>query len=439
MKARSRLGLWLGIGVTVGLWLALGVASRSGQSLTHAGWKVRVLGASYGTEHFGPPQSWNRVKSAMPTRLMRWIGLGRPRPARFSAPHLVIWIETCALGEEVQSTGEFRFEWGDTVGLRGSSFRFLSELEVAQASGWTGIRREQNRLRRALVTKVYPRRVERLPLAVSRVSGSGAISRLGDLTIANPRPQSFGSWEEEVLPVLREAGGLTVELRRFDVAATVGSDGLRWAGAVLQISRDGVAAGGWGVNTMELSDPTGNHAVYGAGSNGQILLPLHSQAAEDGCVHLQFPWMGWGSEPVWEMTLLLQPIGIQALDSGDPSAVLSGIRVPSEDGLVSLGREVSLGGIEVNVLGLAGAHSGFPGRARDIFGQLTLEMELPPLPAGRHLAVVATGERGASLPPGRPLGDRGETVSLDVPESVELMDVGLVLHPERRVRFRVGE
>ena len=43
------------------------------------------------------------------------------------------------------------------------------------------------------------------------------------------------------------------------------------------------------------------------------------------------------------------------------------------------------------------------------------------------------------LPPGQPLGDRGESIGLLVPDGVEAVELSLVLHRERRVRFRVGE
>jgi hypothetical protein len=154
---------------------------------------------------------------------------------------------------------------------------------------------------------------------------------------------------------------------------------------------------------------------------------------------VELPWLGWEAEPVWEMTLELRPVGVQALVVDDPSVVLRSIRAPSKDGVTLVDQVVSLGGVEVKVLGLAGAHASLPDRAHDVFGQSVVELEVPRLPRGQHLGVLATDERGKTLPPGQPFGEGGESIGFLVADDVEILDLALVLYLERRVSFRVSE
>jgi len=439
MKTRSRWGWLLILGVLVGVFVALSLAKHSARSIRARGWEIRLIGASYGLEQFAPPQHWNRIKSGLPRRLLQSARATRPVPAQARQPRLVVWLETRLVGGGRHPGGELRFEWTDGVGLRGVPFRTLSELEVLQASGRSGSEERSSWHRQGLVTRAFPRRMSKLPFTVFSLDDAGEVMRLGELSVPNPVQQSFPSWEKESLPASREVEGMQVELECFTVAPDADVEGYRWAEAVCRISRRGEGVTAWSVEALELEDPTGNRAAYGKRRPGGTVLPLRSRPSAEGRLVLEFPWLGWEAEPVWQMTFQLCPVGVQALAVGDPGVVLRSIGVPLVDRITVVDQVASLGDVEIKVLGLAGAHASLPGRAHDVFGQSTVELEVPRLPRGHHLAVLAVGEGGEVLPPGRALGEGGESVGLQVPDEVEVLNLGLVLYPERQVSFRVGE
>jgi hypothetical protein len=232
---------------------------------------------------------------------------------------------------------------------------------------------------------------------------------------------------------------MVVELESFDVASDVGADGYRWARARLRVSRDGQGLSGWGLENLEIEDPTGNRVTYDLRRPGRTVLPMRSNISAAGRVELEFPWPGWAEEPVWEMTLRWCPVEFSALAVGDPAAVLRSIHPPSVEGVTWVDQAVSLSGLQFKILGLAGAHASIQDRAHDVFGQTIVELEVPQLPQGRRLGVMAAGDQGTALGLGQPIGEVGESVGFEVPDTVQALDLAIVLYPERQVSFRVSE
>lgn len=426
--------------VTAGFAQAL--RSRTIRTGAMDGVKVRCLGVSFGTNHYGPPERWNRLKAAAPQRFLSWIRRPRPMAIRLPRPECVVWLEIAgSAGIQDAAAIDLRCEWsGGAEALNLIPFRRLTDFATAGASGlplapktspseWT---------RLAFATPLVPHRASTLSLRV--LPGSALQERTGGVRfeVPNPSQESFPAWGADPLPAGVEAGGIDIRLTGFDVErAATGAPPLRWATARLDLRAGDRDLAGWHVDALELCDPTGNQ-LRGVWPLKPGALSFRSTPTGGGSMQVMFRWPGWSEEPVWRMTLGLRP-GEDNLGPGDKAAGVSGVVVPDDAGITWIRRDVVLGGYSVQVLALAGQHASLPDRPHDVQGQFTLELDLAPLAEEWGLAVQAVDAQGRSAAVGGAGLEDMRSLGLRIQPEAETLDLTFTLYRKREASFLVGE
>lgn len=422
--------------------ITLAVRQRGLRVLEVEGFRVRCVGATYGTSHFAPPQRWNRIRAALPQPFSRWVDGSRPVAFRTVRPGLVLWLETAwDVPGATSSALDLRCEWSGTASsLNGIPMERLTDFEVCQASGspLSGRASGNAWALQAFTTSVFPRRGASLKVQVRAAAASGAEDRTVELQLPNPERGPFSRWLPDRLPAQASAGELEVRLESFRIiASSVEEHETPWGVASLQICANGRQLKGWGVDGLVLGDPTGNQ-IRGGLTSGEEGWPIQVKNDTAGRVELKFRWPGWAEEPVWRMTVGLQP-GAGDLAPRDTSAELWNVPVPGNEGITWIRKQLALGNSSIGVLALAGEHVSLPDRPRDVHGQCTLELEMPMLAEGWRLGVQAADAEGRIQPMPAIRQENPRSLGIEILPGTAAIDLRFTAYRERSVSFLVGK
>jgi hypothetical protein len=164
---------------------------------------VRVVGVTYGTNHFvGRPLARlvAHTPAAMQIVLKRLLGskavlLGSTTT---SDPMLVVWLGS-ATTNATPPTGS-----GYINAFLSDSSGFISGGDASVYGWWS--------TPQGLQFRIFPRRDRLLSLNFFYHSATGGVIRCGSLPFANPLHGKFPQWQPEPLPATRQAGEVTVTL-----------------------------------------------------------------------------------------------------------------------------------------------------------------------------------------------------------------------------------
>jgi len=275
-------------------------AVTSGPLTLPDGAVVHIVGVTYGTNHFlGPPLA--RLVARMPTgtraALQRLLGRHGmlQRSTTTSEPKLIVWLR-CATNSVPSPPGSGYF-----TAILSDASGFLSG-DTAFFHGWWSAPE-------GLEFHVFPRRDPVIGVNFFYHSTTGGVTRCGSLSFANPLHGRFPQWQPEPLPATRYAGDVAVTLDNL-------STGHEWNASYRSVPGGGGAvefgtnAGNdrnetgcavhlnpltntnevWVVASEEVSDATGNRALY-------TLLGLGRP--EDG--YFTFEPGLWPNESAWKL------------------------------------------------------------------------------------------------------------------------------------------
>ncbi len=442
---RRVIALLIVVGLAIGLVVLVASALRtpSPKVVTLAsGPELRLLGATYGTNHVSPGAS--RLMEFMPRPLRALIEqwTGGPRPIqRFSRskPGLAVWFEESALSLS-NRLGPLHFIAliADETGASAGDDQWHTLPPGGAGSPrpfWLDFR-------------AVPKRSRLLTVRFYDEMSAPDRTAVGEVTLPNPTFSEWPVWEPEALPVARTNAELECFLS--GVAAGVGfstvsrstRDGeeVVFEGAahgfrpnavgLFRFSNTGKPTQDWTVGTVKLSDATGN-AVSCGSSSVRVF---------DDLIAFRFGPILWPSE-VWDMEIWAKRT-TDANYTEEELIVLENVPVPAPGATNRLDRAFSYQDIEVTVEEFARKPPPSPGgySMRDL---THLKLQISELPEGHYLNILRIADdqdrelkgRGWSLSHAAP----AEMVFAfeEVPEGAKTINFRLAIQEGRPFRFRV--
>jgi len=345
--------LWIFFG-SLGLLVLAGiiVAMRQPKAITSGplalpdGEVVRVVGVTYGTNHFlGRPLARlvAHTPAAIQVVLKRLLGskavlLGSTIT---SDPMLVVWLgSTTTNATPPTGSGYINAFLSDSSG-------FISGGDASAYGWWSNPQ--------GLQFRVFPRRDRFLSLNFFYHSATGGVRRCGSLPFANPLHSRFPQWQPEPLPATRHAGDVTLTLDKASTGhdqntsyksssgggravefTTNRLDGQNRTICAIHVHSLANTNEVWLVANEEVSDATGNKA-------GNTSLGWGSY--EDG--YFTFEPSLWPSESAWKLRC-----EIKRAKGFAPTEMFSfrGVPLGSLEGTNRIGWTTNLGGISITLV-----------------------------------------------------------------------------------------
>jgi hypothetical protein len=430
----QRMVVVLGIVLVVGLW---GVRSRwagdrgtvrlSGQTT------LNLRGVSYGTNHIGPPVLVNRLLDSLPGPWVMRFRLGPIPRVVTDGPQLLLWTETRRHAEHPGRPGvapetpppdqALVDSRGFEVPTLGSAVWGGAKLIGDDRVDWD-----------AWALEAFPRRSRQIVIRLHGPDGLSQRSFLGELTAPNPVAGVYPVWTPEPLPVTKTSEGERFTMRRLEVNA-----GSREAGTGFPTGELMVAVGpglepetGWAIGGIVLSDATGNRVeVASPDSIGDQL----KCEPVDGGLRCRFPWVLWSDEAAWRLEVEFIPRTASALPS-DQVLMLRDVLVPAPEGLTRIDTSDQVGGVQVRVMALVGAHAVLSGREHDVQDQVTLELEPGPIPKGHRLMLVGMVD-DQRRPAPLVMSAENRSFGLRPGPAARRLSLGIAIYPRRVVSYQV--
>ena len=431
--SRRRKRFWWGAGaLTLGLGLALWIVpswSRSPRRVVLPdGSTLTLKSVSFGTNHYAPPAFRNFLLRQVPSGLAAKLRLDRPQLLVTPTPHLTTW-----------------WEWRNRVTDREPLIFMVDDAgALGPAGGILPV--SGDRAMYAVIWKSFPRRAETLRLRVYQTSATRDPKPFAELRLGNPIRRSFAQWSPEPLPNSRRLDDLEFSLVGFQIEMTRGLPGFDWcespqprATLAFHITCGGRVDQSWRTDGFVLSDATGNEIglpgepPWVADPQTESWFPRGE--AVGGKWVVSFLWPLWLDEPAYRLRVefVRQP---DAPFPPEDVLEVKAVPVPAADGISMINVGTNLHGFEVKPLALVGEHATLPGREHDVFGQTTLEVEVPPLPDGLRFDVVqVTDDQGQRAVP--MAGAGSQSYGFRIPEGARMVDLKVAVSNRRVVEFLV--
>jgi hypothetical protein len=391
------------------------------------GSRITLRAVTWGTRHFSPPRQLTWLSRQLPQAWRSRLGLSPGLHFVSPEPRPCFWfvIDSPPDRPPLTSSGLLdNLRLVDDLGVEHPSTRWFACSAV-----------DSGRVLQGLSPPVYPRRPAFLRLrfdwpgpGADRDPAGGRL-RPFEFRVANPSRGDWPTWTAARLPVSRSLGtveftlaGLVIEVRPPRAEAT----------ACFCVAEDGVASPDWRVAEIDLRDATGNRARLGVQGDGDRI-PMTPLKGQEGAV--AFPWPLWLDEPAYRLRVEF----VRRPDARFPPEDALEVRtipVPGADGVSRVDVRTQLHGVEVGLLALVGEHATLVGREHDVFGQTTLEMDVPPLPEDLRFDVARVCDdqgRAVELLP----WTGSQSYGLRIPEGARAVDLKVAVTRRRVVEFFV--
>jgi len=291
----------------------------------------------------------------------------------------------------------------------------------------------------------YPRRSPTLGLRVYAPAAAGAYGVAGQMTFANPLPDSRPVAPAERLPATRQTNELQVTLLRLETGLWPKQAGLEMTGrrgrlctrATFAFREGGTRTEGWEVQRLAVEDSAGEPFRTGCWRAGWEA-GLHTVALEGAL---------WAGEPAWRLR-------VEVARSADFPATdlwqVHNVPLPRPGEWRICHAETNRHGARLEFLGVSAPGARLPGELQSLPPHPTLHLRTPyPLeelrvglvevrtPSGRKLPALACS---SSTGPGGRGAAWKETVwnyafALDPAEEAEAIHVTFAVTPVRTVEF----
>jgi hypothetical protein len=292
----------------------------------------------------------------------------------------------------------------------------------------------------------FPRRAETLRFCVRTTSAHGKSGPLAELRVKNPVRGPFPVWTPEPLLLPKRIDDLEFSLVNFEIEVVRGKHGYRWLDApqpwatlAFHVASEGRTEPVWSTAGFVLSDATGN----------TVALPGETQRVMDRFTDPQLPrrevdrthhtvsflWPLWLDEPAYRLRVEFMRGPEAQFPIGDVLEVKA-VPVPPASGLSMIDLRTNLHGAEVRLLALVGEHATLPGREHDVFGQTTLEVDVPPLPDDLRFDVVELRDDQGRLAEPAP-GAGSQSYGFRIPGDARTVDLKVAVSKRYVVEFLV--
>jgi hypothetical protein len=439
-RAKIAPALALGVAFLLGISLVVHCRHETGRSVRLPdGSTITLKSVTFGTNHCAPPHVLNRLLDQLPAPWLSRLHLVPPLRFDCAEPRICFWFATqsppgAPTASRFHAAGRLRLV--DDSGV---------EQREAGWLGWRGIAADTPTLHlEALSPAVFPRRQRFLRL---RLDGGGLMTGAEatpnsrtevELAIPNPRHADWPEWKPASLPASATCGDLEFTLTSLviDLLPTPTTPASRTARSPGTTARFSIIDGDkpsrdWQVDRIHVEDATGNTATLMTTANWR---PIRCDT--DGPTEVvTFPWPLWLDEPAHRMRVEF----VRKPDATFPPSELlevTAVPVPPSDGISMINARTNLLGYELGLLAWVGEHATLPGREHDVFGQTTLEVEVPPLPDDLRFDVVRvlddSGHPVASVP-----GAGGRSYGFQIPATARMLDIRVALTKRRVAEYFV--
>ena len=133
--------------------------------------------------------------------------------------------------------------------------------------------------------KGFPRRGKKVRLRFMSRDSSGDYVTATEMTVKNPAPEKYGMWDPKPVPSRKEVGVLTVSLVGFETnlrrqSQAAGMFNWCWPDrvttrAAFELEQEGREHHNWRLESLVLSDPTGN--LWKPNLEDNVPAPPHQQ------------------------------------------------------------------------------------------------------------------------------------------------------------------
>ena len=433
----SRLKRWLGFLALVAVLIGFGSlilgpsGSQTNRSYVLADGSVLSLGpVSYGTNRtvrLNALTGWHKhLTDLMPYSWCLQLGLLPPGPmiALGGDPGQTNYLVStiCQFGTNTALVSP-RVEIFDEVG------NVFDGIEIQGSVGTMG--GTHSTRMNVWVLAAFPRRGSKLGLRVLAESNQ-VRQAIAEFRIPNPVRGKYPIWQADSLPIIRQAGDLTVTLMEFSSVPTK-RDGTPGSTKLdFELREAGLpAANSWEIAGVKVSDATGNHW------QPQFLFRAVTEAGR-----AKLEWGGgalWPGESAWKVRTELSRTANYAPEE---SVTWTGIPVPETKGMIALNLTTNVAGGQIKLLYLTGGGQEQPGGLkwsgfRDRIN-LSVRADLPVEPIRRLRLVGITDEGGLAVKDLRRNGDANglqATYGFTPHESARFLTITFAVPASRIVEF----
>lgn len=429
--------------------VVLGVMIMSLLSLRHKGAErtarlpdgsiLTLQAVTFGTNHWAPAAFWKRLLLRLPDKVRARFGMALPTQYTTTTPQLAFWLTR----KNRTDKRPWSYRLADESGFE--SLTILSDISPSFISLTSNLEQA------VFGTDVFPRRSSTFRLRVYQgdnmhVHREEFINRsvhVADFAVQNPVRKSYPSWIAQRKPISRRDGEMEFKLTQLAITINPreGPEALgvfpnTWAEACFRITQAGHLCKDWKVESIELFEATG-HAwrffeVRGESTAVQSRLISETIGEEEMST---FAWPFWLQETAWKLRVEFtrKPEGHFA--DGELWTV-KGIAAPAPKAVSTINQQTNLLGCPVRLLALVGEHAVLPGREHDVFGQTTIEVDVPPLPPHLRFEILSvTDDRGRVAE--RVMRSGNESFGCQIPPDAKTVDIKLALYPRRCAEYVV--
>ncbi|MBI4324150.1 MAG: hypothetical protein HY674_02685 [Chloroflexi bacterium] len=394
---------------------------------------------TFGTNHWSPAAFWKRLLLRLPDKVRVRLGKALPTQYTTSTPQLAFWLtrknKTDKRPLSYRLADESRFE----------SLTILSDISPS----FTAL--NSNLEQAVFGTEVFPRRSSTFRLRVyqgdnmlvHREEFINRLAHVADFAVQNPVRKSYPSWTAQRKPIARRDGEMEFTLTKLALTINPreGPEALyvfpnTWAEACFRITQAGHLCKDWKVESIELFEATGQawrfFEARGESAAVQSRLISETIGEEEAST---FAWPFWLQETAWKLRVEFTRKPEAHFADGELWTV-KGIAVPTPRAVTMINQSTNLLGRPVRLLALVGEHAVLPGREHDVFGQTTIEVDVPPLPSELHFKILSvTDDRGRVAE--QVMRSGNESFGCPIPPDARTVDIKLALYQRRCAEYVV--
>jgi hypothetical protein len=279
----------------------------------------------------------------------------------------------------------------------------------------------------------YPRRQRAVTFSILKNGRRSAANRLATFHVPNPAPIVVKEWHATPFPAVARDGDLSISLTRLtssgpDRPAMEEGRARSWGTAFFRIERNGEPDHDWTVETVELSDASGNEA---------LIKPVHRQRMGD-------EWFWLFDEPIWPSEPAVKARAEFSRKANFPANDVISVRhlgLPEDDEPVLAVEKFERHGVDLATIQVQRARSSLL-RGPDTFRR-THELRLTALPLTNGVRLVLIDVRDSlsrEMPRlfeyATPSGQ--QVFSLEVPTNATSIDVRVAISRSRFAEFVVA-
>jgi hypothetical protein len=427
---------WIAGAVLFTLAMALTARLRPQRFTLPDGATITLKAVAFGTNHHAPPRLLTRCREQLPPGWLSRLGLAPATRFDSLQPRICFWFSVRPAPADLDS-GRLRLA---------GNLSLLDEHGIEQRNlAWLGCTADGPRESlEALSPDVFPRRQPRLhlrlrwPGAPADLRSTELPSAPVDFVVRNPLRSDWAEWTPTRLPVTAQSGDAEFTLAGLEVKVVPST-----SSAPSSIARDtqatarfAVTSGGgrsseWTVDSIQLQDATGNSVRLASPRTGREEV----REAPDAPQIVDFHWPLWLDEPAYRMRVEFVRKPDAVFPPGEVLEV-RGVPVPPANGLSLLHARTNLQGLEVNLMALVGEQATLPGREHDVFGQTTLEVDVPPLPDDLRFDVVrVVDDRGQ--PARQVMASGNQSFGFQIAPDARTVDIRVAVSRRRIVEYLV--